>query len=135
MCRSLLALRIDGRKGKGMPQYTPGPWRIGFEDGTAWMDDEDGGFIIGEDEEVIVAGGSHEGLKYGVLDEHNGLLIAAAPELLEAAKQAYRFFEVLAKKKVREQEHDGASASDCLEPEAILLRDVIEKAERPILKE
>ena len=32
-------------------------------------------------------------------------------------------------------EQDGASASDCLEPEAILLRDVIAKAERPTVKE
>ncbi len=116
-----------------MPQYTPGPWRIGFEDGTAWMDDEDGGFIIGEDEEVVVAGGSHEGLKYGVLDEHNGLLIAAAPELLHAATRAYHFLEILAENKAAEQ--DGASVGECLEPEAILLRDVISKAERPTLKE
>ncbi len=116
-----------------MPQYTPGPWRIGFEDGTGWMDDDDGAFIIGEDEEVVVAGGSHEGLKYGVLDEHNGLLIAAAPELLETAKRAYSFFEILAAQKASER--DGASVEDCLEPEAVLLRDVLSKAERPALDE
>ena len=68
-----------------------------------------------------------------MLDEHNGLLIAAAPELLEAAKRAYRFLEILAEKKAAEQ--DGASASDCLQPEAILLRDATAKAERPTLKE
>ena len=43
-----------------MPAYTPGPWRIGFEDGTGWMDDEDGGWIIGSEEEVVVVGGSHD---------------------------------------------------------------------------
>ena len=114
-----------------MPQYTPGPWRIGFEDGTGWMDDEDGGWIIGADEEVVVVGGNHEGLKYGIPDEHNGLLIAAAPDLLEAAKRAYAFFELLAAKKA--EETGEADVEKCLEPEAILLRDVLERAERPQL--
>ena len=41
-----------------MTLYTPGPWRIGFEDGTGWMDDDEGGWILGEDEEVVVAGGA-----------------------------------------------------------------------------
>lgn len=112
-----------------MPRYTPGPWRIGFEDGAGWMDDEDGGWIIGVDEEVVVAGGSHDGLKYGILDEHNALLIAAAPELLEAAKRAYAFFRILAEKKAAET--GETDVEKCLEPEAILLRDVLERAERP----
>ena len=112
-----------------MSAYTPGPWRIGFEDGTGWMDDEEGGWIIGADEEVVVAGGSHEGLKYGVLDEHNGLLIAAAPELLEAAKRAYAFFQILAEKKAAET--GESDIEKCIEPEGALLRDVLERAERP----
>lgn len=112
-----------------MPRYTPGPWRIGFEDGTGWMDDEDGGWIIGSEEEVVVVGGNHEGLKYGVLDEHNGLLIAAAPELLDATKRAYAFFRILAEKKAKET--GEPDVDKCLEPEGILLRDVIERAERP----
>ena len=111
-----------------MPEYTPGPWRIGFEDGTGWMDDDEGGWIIGADEEVVVVGGAHEGLKYGVPDEHNGHLIAAAPDLLEAGKRAYAFFRVLAEKKAAET---GDDVDACLEPEAVLLRDVIERAERP----
>ncbi len=114
-----------------MPAYTPGPWRTGFEDGTGWMDDEDGGWIIGFEEEVVVAGGSHEGLKYGVPDEHNGLLIAAAPELLEAAKRAYAFFKVLAEKKAAET--GETDVEKCMEPEALLLREVLERAERPQL--
>lgn len=111
-----------------MPQYTPGPWRIGFEDGTGWMDDEDGGWIIGLDEEVVVVGGNHEGLKYGVLDEHNGLLIAAAPELLDAAKRAYAYFELLAEKEAAEA--GDADIQSFLQPEGVLLRDVLERAER-----
>ena len=114
-----------------MPAYTPGPWRIGFEDGTGWMDDEDGGWIIGFEEEVVVVGGSHEGLKYGVPDEHNGLLIAAAPELLEAAKRAYAFFKILAEKKAAET--GETDVEKFMEPEAILLREVLERAERPQL--
>ena len=116
-----------------MPQYTPGPWRIGFEDGTGWMDDDDGAWIIGFEEEVVVAGGSHEGLKYGVPDEHNAILIAAAPELLEAAKRAYAFFEILAEKKAKET--GESDVEKCMEPEALLLRDILERAERPELPE
>jgi len=92
------------------------------------MDDEDGGWIIGSEEEVVVVGGNHEGLKYGVLDEHNGLLIAAAPELLDAAKRAFAFFQTLAEKKA--SEIGEADIDKCLEPEAILLRNVLEHAER-----
>jgi len=95
------------------------------------MDDEDGGWIIGSEEEVVVVGGNHEGLKYGVLDEHNGLLIAAAPDLLDAAKRAYAFFRILAEKKAEETGETDVDA--CLEPEAILLRDILEQAERPEL--
>ena len=114
-----------------MPAFTPGPWRIGFEDGTGWMDDDDGGWIIGFEEEVVVVGGSHEGLKYGVPDEHNGLLIAAAPELLEAAKRAYAFFRILAENKAAET--GETDVEKCMEPEALLLREVLERAERPQL--
>jgi len=95
------------------------------------MDDDDGGWIIGFEEEVVVVGGSHEGLKYGVPDEHNGLLIAAAPELLEAAKRAYAFFKILAENKAAET--CETNVDKCLEPEAILLREVLERAERPQL--
>lgn len=112
-----------------MSAYTPGPWRIGFEDGTGWMDDEEGGWIIGADEEVVVAGGSHDGLKYGVLDEHNGLLIAAAPDLLDAAKRASEFFRILAEKKAAET--GETDVEKCLEPEGVLLKEVLERAERP----
>lgn len=114
-----------------MTAYTPGPWRIGFEDGTGWMDDDDGAWIIGSEEEVVVVGGSHEGLKYGVPDEHNALLIAAAPELLDAAKRAYAFFQILAEKKAAELGTEDVDPH--MEPEGILLRDALERAERPTL--
>ena len=112
-----------------MAAYTPGPWRIGFEDGSGWMDDEDGAWIIGCDEEVVVAGGSHDGLKYGVPDEHNALLIVAAPDLLDAAKRAYALLLLQAEKKANEI--GEVDVERCLEPEAVLLRDVLERAERP----
>ncbi len=112
-----------------MSSYTPGPWRIGFEDGTGWMDDEDGGWIIGADEEVVVAGGNHDGLKYGVLDEHNGLLIAATPDLLNAAERAYALLRLQAEKRAAQA---GSSEVDgFLEPEAVLLQEVLERAVRP----
>jgi len=93
------------------------------------MDDEEGGWIIGDEEEVVVAGGRHEGLKYGVLDEHNGLLIAAAPDLLEAARRAYALLELQAEKSAAAEGRTDIEAF--LEPEAVLLKEVLERAYRP----
>ena len=106
-----------------MSAYTPGPWRVGFEDGTGGVDDDGGAWIIGADEEIVVAGGSHDGLKYGVTDEANARLISLAPDLLAAARRALAFFELLAEK----TEAEGGPAE--LEPEALLLKDVIWRAE------
>jgi len=109
-----------------MARYTPGPWRVGFEDGTGGVDDEGGAWIIGADEEIVVAGGSHDGLKYGVPDEDNARLIAATPDLLRAAQRAFAYFEILAEKKLAERgASNGHTSAEYLEPEAILLREAI----------
>ena len=75
-------------------------------------------------------GGSHEGLKYGVPDEDNARLIAAAPDLLEAAKRAYVYLEIQAEKKWSEQKDTNGNSSleDFLEPEALLLHEAIIRA-------
>ncbi|HXV64514.1 MAG TPA: hypothetical protein VEK15_27705 [Vicinamibacteria bacterium] len=106
-----------------MSAYTPGPWRVGFEDGTGGVDDDGGAWIIGADEEIVVAGGSHDGLKYGVTDEANARLISVAPDLLAAAQRALAFFELLRDKS------PGRGGEAGLEPEALLLKDVIRRAE------
>ena len=106
-----------------MSAHTPGPWRVGFEDGTGGVDDDGGAWIIGADEEIVVAGGSHEGLKYGVTDEANARLISVTPELLAAAQRALAFFELLAEK----TQSEGEAAE--LEPDALLLRDAIRRAQ------
>jgi hypothetical protein len=114
----------------GMGAYTPGPWRIGFDDGSGMAGEAGGAWIIGLDDEIVVAGGAHEGLKYGVPDMDNARLIAAAPDLLEAAKRAFVYFEVMAEKKLDEASpRVGTSAEKHLEPEALLLREAIAKAE------
>jgi hypothetical protein len=106
--------------------YTPGPWRIGFPDGTGGVDGEDGAWIIGADEEIVVAGGSHDGLKYGVPDEDNARLIAAAPDLLRAAQRAFAYFEILAETKLAAKgASNGHTSAEYLEPEAMLLREAI----------
>ena len=77
-----------------------------------------------------MAGGTHEGLKYGVPDLDNARLIAATPDLLEAAKRAFVYFEIMAEKKLDGNvSNPGSSAEKHLEPEALLLREAIAKAE------
>ncbi len=114
-----------------MSAHTPGPWHVGFLDGTGGPDEEGGAWIIGVDEEIVVAGGSHDGLKYGVPDEDNAKLIAAAPHLLQAARRAYVFFEIMAEKKYKEKkEGNGHGAvEEFLEPEGRLIREAIFAAE------
>jgi hypothetical protein len=118
-----------------MAAYTPGPWRIGVDDGTVTAEEKGGAWIIGLDDEIVVAGGSYEGLKYGILDIDNARLIAAAPDLLEAAKRAFAYFEIMAEKKLSEKDksNGGPSVESYLEPEALLLHDAIAKAEGPAI--
>jgi hypothetical protein len=116
-----------------MSSYTPGPWRIGVDDSDVAGDEKGGAWIIGLDDEIVVAGGSYEGLKYGILDIDNAYLIAAAPDLLEAAKRALVYFEVMAEKKLSQKDgtNGGPAIESHLEPEALLLREAITRAEGP----
>ena len=68
-----------------MSQHTPGPW--------IWGKDYDGLYGAGPDNEVLTYA-SYEGmwLAYGSHREANALLIAAAPDLLEALREMYHAF-------------------------------------------
>lgn len=114
-----------------MSAYTPGPWRIGVDDSNKVADEKGGAWIIGLDDEIVVAGGSYEGLKYGILDIDNARLIAAAPDLLEAAKRAFAYFKIMAEKKSSQKggSNGGPAIESHLEPEALLLHEAIAKAE------
>jgi hypothetical protein len=114
-----------------MAAYTPGPWKIGVDDSAGTPDEKGGAWIFGLDDEIVVAGGSYEGLKYGILDIDNARLIAAAPDLLEAAKRAFAYFEIMAERKLSEKDksNGGPSLKSYLEPEALLLHEAIAKAE------
>lgn len=74
--------------------FTPGPWRVGFDDGSGCVSKTEGAWILRDDPDVgamsapeIVAGGS-DGIPYGVLRMEDAHLIAAAPEMYEAGDEA-----------------------------------------------
>lgn len=73
--------------------HTPGPWHIGFKDGSGGLSDNEGAYIVGyvdsDLENVVVVGGSDDwSLPFGVVNEADAHLIAAAPDLLAAAIKA-----------------------------------------------
>ena len=65
---------------KKKSEYTPGPWKIGFDDGSGGEDF----WIVGPNETPVVHGQGDCCKLGGIRDEANARLIAAAPLLLEA---------------------------------------------------
>ncbi len=69
------------------PRHTPGPWRIGFLDGSGVIGEESGAYVYQPTEDfVVVRGGSDEGIPVGVRRQADAHLIAASPALYEALK-------------------------------------------------
>ena len=64
-----------------MTSHTPGPWLIGFDDGSG---KDDGMYITASEDRVVVRSGCLDELQFGVQSEADAHLIAAAPDLLEA---------------------------------------------------
>lgn len=73
---------------------TPGPWRIDLdhEYDSGWGYNKDPGAIVGPNNELVVAFDPSEGEFIAALwrDSDDARLIAAAPELLDAAKIVYQ---------------------------------------------
>jgi len=71
--------------------HTPGPWRIGFTDGSGetYITAGDHGVVKDLNNIVTVVSGTSDdwGIKQGVLNPADAHLIAAAPEMLEALEQ------------------------------------------------
>ena len=71
--------------------HTPGPWRIGFLDGSGASFEDSVYILAGHngDEHSIVRGGRDDwNVPRGITNEANARLIASAPEMLVALEQA-----------------------------------------------
>ncbi len=90
---------LDAAKPRALKkdEITPGPWRIGFSDGSGsgglYNEWERGGIYINDQHDnVVVWGGDNEGLAVGVRREADARLIAAAPQVLEALQAMLEAF-------------------------------------------
>lgn len=73
-------------------KHTPGPWRVGFTDGSGTGEDGTGCYILAGDDEnfvAVVEGGKDDGVPYGVVTLDDARLIALAPEMLEAIQAVF----------------------------------------------
>ena len=83
-------------------EFTPGPWRYGYKDGSGRcasnVYEESGGYIFSQSRskttrQPVVRGGCLEGhIPYGVLKEADAYLIAAAPEMYALLVEARGLF-------------------------------------------
>lgn len=73
------------------PAFTPGPWKVGYDDGSG-IDHEKGCFTItaAKCTQTVVWSGDSFGMVYGVRNFADARLIAAAPRMFDfiAAKAA-----------------------------------------------
>lgn len=78
-----------------MNKHTPGPWAVGFHDGSGCGSDNEGAYITAGDHAnvldsvntVVVRGGVDTwNVKLGVLRPEDACLISAAPDLLRELK-------------------------------------------------
>ena len=78
-------------------KHTPGPWKIGFSDGSGAGQYDEGIWIVAEGNNPIVRGGQDQGVPVGVVTPADARLIAATPALLEALESVL----------FAERKHDG----------------------------
>ncbi len=97
-------------------KHTPGPWKVGFEDGSGPT------YITDSNDQSVVSGATDDwGVIQGVLKPEDARLIAAAPELLEAC-------EVVAKE-LRDHVDGYDMVDSSLEECHKILREVIARAQ------
>lgn len=63
--------------------YTPGPLRVGFDDGSGRGENGEGIWIIDANDDPVVFAGKDDGVPFGVLKIADAELFAAAPDLYE----------------------------------------------------
>ncbi len=83
-------------------KHTPGPWRLGYEDGSGVADDYTKGYCITAGERTVVYSGDSFGVLYGIEREADARLISSAPELLAALEKAAERMDVYAEWASRE---------------------------------
>src|SRR4051812_2815030 len=105
-------------------KHTPGPWTIGYTDGSgALIDDSNGAYVVGPwMSGLVIRGGEKEGIPCGVLREQDARLIAASPDLLAAIRRIFREVSVCGSSKCADMGHPAP----CRYRQAM---DAIEKAE------
>jgi hypothetical protein len=63
-------------------KFTPGPWFVGYSDGSGASDED--GYCIVRDGEPVVRSADSFGILYGIEKRADAYLIAAAPDLYAA---------------------------------------------------
>lgn len=85
------------QQAKDAVAHTPGPWQVGFSDGSGptYIVAGDHAAVPGVSHVVTVVGGSEDswGLPQGVRNSADACLIAAAPDLLCELKRLVRMLE------------------------------------------
>lgn len=75
--------------------FTPGPWKIGFKDGSGSGENGECFWITDNEDKVVITGGKNGyGVPIGIKDNANANLIVAAPNMYKALKLALEGYEV-----------------------------------------
>ena len=68
--------------------WTPGPWSVGYSDGSGVDDERPYYCVVGPAETAVVLSGDSFGVLYGITNKADARLISSAPDMLEALRVA-----------------------------------------------